>query len=61
MKHKKVIQVFTTNLAEEHFILDKFPDVWWNGRDGAIVFDIPLEREEKVYEALREYEELVKK
>jgi len=60
MKHKKVIQVIAENYEEEQYILRKFPEAWWDDRNGKMVFSIPLEQEAIVNEVISEYKELKK-
>ncbi len=57
MKHKKAILVITENYEEEQYIMFKFPEAWWDDRSGQVVFSMPLEKEEQVKEAIREYNE----
>ena len=41
MKHKKVIQVIAENYEEEQYMLETFPEAWWDDRSGKMVFSIP--------------------
>ena len=60
MKHKKVLQVIAENYAEEQFMLNRFPEAWWDDRSGRMVFSISLEQEDQVNKAINEYKEQVK-
>ncbi len=55
MKHKKVIQIIAETYEEEQYLLNEFPEAWWDSRGGKIVFSISLEQEGKVNEAIHEY------
>ena len=57
MKHKKVIQVIAENYDEEQFLLNKFPEAWWDDRSGRMVFSISEHQENEVKEAINEYKE----
>jgi len=61
MKTNKVIQVIAENYEEEQYFFNKFPEVWWDNREGRIIFNVPIEKEDLVNEVIREYKELKKK
>jgi len=58
MKHKKIIQVIAENYEEEQLLLDKFPGVWWDDRQGRMVFSIPMEQENEVIDLVYKYKKL---
>ena len=60
MKHKKVIQVIAENYEEEQFMLNRFPEAWWDDRSGRMVFSISEDKEFEVQQAINEYKERVK-
>ena len=60
MKHKKVIQVIAENYQEEQFMLNRFPEAWWDDRSGQMVFSISEDKEFEVQQAINEYKERVK-
>jgi len=60
MKHKKVIQVIAENYQEEQFMLNRFPEAWWDDRSGLMVFSISEDKEFEVQQAINEYKERVK-
>ena len=61
MKHKKVIEVIAENYQEEQFMLNRFPEAWWDDRSGRMVFSISEDKESEVQQAINEYKERVKK
>lgn len=59
MKINRIVQISTDTVEEEQFILNKFPEAWWvptNVR-GVTTFNLPIQKEVLVREALNEYEE----
>ena len=61
MKHKILIEVTAESYEEEQYLLNKFPDEWWDNRDGIIRFYVPDTKVEFVKEVIKEYEERSKK
>ena len=58
MKYTKIIKFTTESYEEEQFLLNRFPDAWWEqDSSGNVVFYIPESEEKLAKEVLNEYEE----
>lgn len=57
MKHKTVIQITAESYEEEQYLLNKFPEAWWDDRQGLTVFYIPTTKMDQVTEVVNEYKE----
>ncbi len=60
MKGKHIFEVITESYEEEQYLLNVFPDAWWDFKDDRAVFKFPIENEEAVHEAIKYFEELKK-
>lgn len=61
MKYKRVIEVTAESYDEEQFLLNRFPEAWWDDRSGIIVFYISEKKFNIVKEVINEYKEQNKK
>ena len=57
MKHKTVIQITAESYEEEQYLLNKFPEAWWDDRQGVTVFYVSELRDGEVRKAINEYKE----
>lgn len=58
MKHKSVIEVTTNSIAEEQFILNRFPDALWIALGERTKFYIPYHEYHIVKETINEWEKI---
>ena len=58
MKYQRKIEIVTESYDEEQFILNKFPEAWWQVIDSDKTrFLVPVSKEHLVQEAYDEYKE----
>jgi hypothetical protein len=58
MKYKQVIEIVTETYEEEQYILHKFPEAYWYSRGSNIVFALPAYEQNRVGEAIEDFERL---
>ena len=58
MKYQRKVEIVTESYEEAQFILDKFPEAWWNVVDDkTTIFLVPVAKEQLVQEAYNEFKE----
>jgi len=59
MKVKKSVKIIADSYEEEQFLMEKFPDAWWDASNWEkTIFYLPRAKEKEAKEALKEFKKL---